>query len=292
MGWGGAVGGRLGGLHEAVEIPGGRAGRYPHSSPPHRWRPAAPGTIKRRPSLIKTHAHARTLVPTEESRESLTRDLAAPEQLPKLRRMAQIMLDAAYDPVKAGYVAARERALAAALRAAGPEAPAPGALAALAPDALERAVAAWGRRLRAVALLALRCARGRRGALGGRVVRITGATVGRRRARPGPLVGSKARGEEGKCRRGASLQQPRPDGRRTTPAPLRRAYPRSAPRSERRLARGVWPEPESGELFVAAVGRQLRALLQAGRDIVEARRAPEKVRPRWRCSGRTTIGGL
>ena len=47
--------------------------------------------------------------------------------------------------------------------------------------------------------------------------------------------------------------------------------------SERRLAVSIWPEPECEELYMQLTVRYLRQLAQAGRDIIEARRVPEKV---------------
>lgn len=76
--------------------------------------------------------------------------------LPKLQRMAAVAVDASYEKPRQGYIAARGRSLAAALRAVGQDPPLAAALAAMAPDALERAVASWGRRMRALLLLGLR----------------------------------------------------------------------------------------------------------------------------------------
>ena len=128
-------------------------------------------------------------------------ELVPADVAPKLRRMAAVMLDAGYAPGRDGYVAARDRALEAALRGVGQETPFAAGLRALAPDALERVAAAWARRLRALALLAP---------------------------------------------------------------------------SEHRLAVSVWPAPEGARLFFRVVGRQLRQLAQAGRDIAEARHAPDR----------------
>jgi hypothetical protein len=71
--------------------------------------------------------------------------------------MATVMMDASYAPVREAYVAARDHALDAALRAVGPETPPLGTLQSLQPDTLERIIAGWIRRLRALVLLALRC---------------------------------------------------------------------------------------------------------------------------------------
>ncbi|KAI8467925.1 MAG: Cullin repeat-like-containing domain protein [Monoraphidium minutum] len=139
---------------------------------------------------------------TEEARGGLELQLVRPEPLPKLQRMAQVMLDAAYSPVRDAYVAARDTAVAALLRGVGQETPPLAALQALQLDSLERVIAGWVRRLRALVLLAL---------------------------------------------------------------------------SEHKLARDVWPPSVADELFGAVVGGHLQQLAQAGRDIVEARRAPEKL---------------
>ncbi|GBG00340.1 hypothetical protein Rsub_13072 [Raphidocelis subcapitata] len=138
----------------------------------------------------------------EASRAALTLELVPREVLPKLQRMAAVALDAGYDKPRQGYIAARGRFLAAALRTVGPEPPPAAALASLAPDALERAVAGWGRRMRALELLAL---------------------------------------------------------------------------SEHRLAASIWPEAVGGEVFAQILTSQLQQLAQAGRDFIEACRAPEKV---------------
>jgi hypothetical protein len=119
--------------------------------------PPAP-RLAPRPTPLPPNPH-----PPAESRESLTLALVPPEVVPKLQRMAVVMLDAAYEPVREGYVAGRDRALEAALRSVGQETPPPAALAALTPAAMERAIAAWARRLRAVVLLALRWGWGRCG---------------------------------------------------------------------------------------------------------------------------------
>jgi len=47
--------------------------------------------------------------------------------------------------------------------------------------------------------------------------------------------------------------------------------------SEHRLATSVWPHPVGAQLFSQLVGRLLNQLAQSGRDIIEARRVPEKV---------------
>ena len=83
--------------------------------------------------------------------------MVSPEALPKLQRMAAVMMNASYGPVRESYTAARDRALDAALRALGAETPSLAALQGLQPDTLERVIAAWQRRLRALVLLALRC---------------------------------------------------------------------------------------------------------------------------------------
>ncbi|KIZ02022.1 Exocyst complex component 7 [Monoraphidium neglectum] len=139
---------------------------------------------------------------TEATREHLTRSLVAPDVLLKLQRMGQVMLDAAYSPVRDSYAAARDRGLEVALRAVGQETPPLASLQLLQPDALERVIAAWTRRLQALVLLSL---------------------------------------------------------------------------SEYRLARAVWPENVGDELFSRVVGRHLQQLAQSGRDIIEARRVPEKL---------------
>lgn len=79
-----------------------------------------------------------------------------PEVLPKLQRMAQVMLDASYDPVRDGYLASRHRALDSILRTVGQETPPLMAMQTLQPDALDRVISAWIRRMRALVLLALR----------------------------------------------------------------------------------------------------------------------------------------
>ena len=56
--------------------------------------------------------------------------------------------------------------------------------------------------------------------------------------------------------------------------------------SEQKLARSVWPGSIGNDLFVQVVGRQLRQMAQAGRDILEARRQPEKVRAMHRSVSR------
>eukprot|EP00877_Chromochloris_zofingiensis_P001608 jgi/Chrzof1/11448/Cz05g37010.t1 len=47
--------------------------------------------------------------------------------------------------------------------------------------------------------------------------------------------------------------------------------------SEQRLAGAVWPAPYSERVFTKIVARHLQLLAQAGRDMTEARRVPEKV---------------
>ena len=169
-----------------------------------------------------------------------------------------VMVDANYAPVRDAYIAARSRALDAILHAVAPETPQAASLSAMAPDALERVVAGWNRRLRALALLALRCE-----------ISSVGVSInpdhGQEQTRP-HMLGLGA----GIC------------------AALVTAYNFPANihahkcthvccLSERRLAVSIWPEPECEELYMQLTVRYLRQLAQAGRDIIEARRVPEKV---------------